>query len=340
MNAKKYLKKRTLLIVAGLAVAALIPVAFGSNQYAMVLVTTVLLYAVLATAWNIIGGMAGQLDLAAAAYLGLGAFTTGTLLIRWNITPWLGMIVGGFVSVGLAILIGFPLFGFKIKELWYALSSSALVEVMRVLFLTWNDVGGPTEKYLPSGLSPLYSLRFNTYMPYYYIILVILVIVLFVTFRIRYSRLGYSLLALGEDEDAVEVLGVNSRSSKLKALMIYAFICGMVGGVYACLYGYLHPSFFSTSMSMEVTILGIVGGMGIAYGPALAAILMVSFREFLRANLGGGLEGLYLVVYAAILIVVALYQPRGIAPLFARGIQKIKSLFTESRHEHPADVKS
>ena len=287
-----------MLLLGGLLIAALIPLALGSNQYAMVLVTTVLLYAVLATAWNIIGGMAGQLDLASAAYLGLGAFTTGTLLIRWNITPWLGMFLGGLVATGLACLIGFPLFGFKIKELWYALSSSALVEVMRVLFLMWDEVGGPTEQYLPAAVSAWYSLRFNTYTPYYYIMLVILVAVLIITNRIRYSKLGYSLLALGEDEDAVEVLGVNSQASKLKALMIYAFICGLVGGVYTSLYGYLHPSFFSTQMSMEVAILGIVGGMGITYGPALAAILLVSFREFLRANLGGGLEGLYLVVYA------------------------------------------
>ncbi len=89
-----------------------------------------------------------------------------------------------------------------------------------------------------------------------------LVIVLLVNRRIRYSKLGYSLLALGEDEDAVEVLGVNSQASKLKALAIYAFICGVVGGVYACIYGYIHPSFFDTSMSMEIAILGIVGGMG------------------------------------------------------------------------------
>lgn len=340
MNAKPLVSKRNLLLLGGVVLAGLIPLVLGKNQYVMVLMTTVLLYAVLATAWNIIGGMAGQLDLGAAAYLGLGAFTTGTLLIRWNITPWIGMFVGGLVATGMACLIGFPLFGFKIKELWYALSSSALVEVMRVLFLMWDEVGGPTERYLPTGDSPWYSMRFNTYTPYFYIMLVILIVVLIVTTRIRYSKLGYSLLALGEDEDAVEVLGVNSQSAKLKALMIYAFISGVVGGVYACIYGYVHPSFFNTSMSMEVAILGIVGGMGITYGPALAAILLVSFRELLRANLGGGLEGLYLVVYAVILILVALYQPRGIAPLLERVMKKIRTYFGDLRHERPADAQS
>ena len=340
MRAKTIIKGRYILIFCALVVALLLPLVLQSNQYVMVLMTTVLLYAVLASAWNIIGGMAGQLDLAAAAYLGLGAFTTGTLLIRWNITPWIGMFVGGLVSVVLAMLIGFPLFGFKIKELWYALSSSAMVVVLQSVFMMWRSVGGATERYLPAGLSTWFSMRFDTYTPYYYIMFVILMIVLFVNWRIRYSKLGYSLLALGEDEYAVEVLGVNSQASKLKALVIYAFICGVVGGVYTCLYGYMHPSFFDTSMSMEIAILGIVGGMGFIYGPALAAIIMVSFREYLRANLGGQMAGLYLAVYAVILILMALFQPRGFAPLLERGIKRARTYFTELRHGRPADVKS
>lgn len=340
MDRLRQFKKISPGILAALLIAALLPLAFRSNQYVMVLATTVVLYAVLASAWNIIGGMAGQLDLGSAAYLGVGAFAAGTLLIRWNITPWIGIFISGLTAAALAALIGFPLFGFKIKELWYALTSSALVEVMRVLFLMWDGVGGPTEVYLPTGVSPLYSMRFSTYTPYYYIMLVILIVVIVINARIRSSRLGYSLLALGEDEDAVEVLGVNSQLSKLKALVIYAFICGMVGGLYASIYGFLHPSFFSTSMSMEIAILGIVGGMGITYGPLMAAVLLVSFREFLRANLGGQLEGLYLVVYAVILILIAIYQPRGIAPLITRAYRKAAAALRWRRNERPADAQS
>ncbi len=340
MKVRNLFNPQRILILVGVGITLAIPLIFNASQYVMLLMTTVLLYAILASAWNIIGGMAGQLDLAAAAYLGLGAFTTGTLLIRWNITPWVGMFLGGLVATALAMLIGFPLFGFKVKELWYALSSSALVVVLQSLFMMWNEVGGPTEKYLPVGTSPWYSMRFNDYMPYYYIMVIMLVLVLLVNRWIRYSKLGYSLLALGEDEDAVEVLGVNSQSSKLKALAIYAYICGVVGGVFACIYGYVHPAFFDTSMSMEITILGIVGGMGFIYGPALAAIIMVSFREVLRASLGSQLAGLYLAVYAIILIVVALYQPRGIAPLIERGIKKAQTYFVELTRGRRADFKS
>ena len=138
------------------------------------LLTTVVMYAVLATAWNIIGGMGGQLDLAAGAYLGLGAFTGGTLLIRWNITPWLGMIAGGLTAMVFAVLVGYPLFRFKVREVWYALSSAALVSVLRVAFLMWEEVGGPTERYIPFYSWSLYHLRFGSYIPFYYIMLIML----------------------------------------------------------------------------------------------------------------------------------------------------------------------
>lgn len=314
---------RLLPLLAGLALALLIPLLLGRNQYAMVLATTVLMYSVLATAWNIIGGMAGQLDLAAFAYLGLGAFTSGTLLLRWNVTPWIGMLAGGIVAAAFAFLVGYPLFRFGIKEVWYALSSSALVEVLRIIFLMSDDIGGPVERYIPFHTFSLYHMRFASYVPYYYIMLGLLALALFISYRIARSRLGYYLLALGQNEDAAEALGVDAQRCKLQALMIYAFLAGMTGAVYACIFGYIHPSFFSAAQSTEIAILGIVGGMGLVYGPLTAAILLVSLKEFMRANLGSTFESLYLAIYAVILIVIALFRPQGIAPWVRDAYEKV-----------------
>lgn len=322
---------RTLYWLAPLAAALALPLLFRSSQYNMMLLTTVVLYGVLATAWNIIGGMAGQFDLAAGAYLGLGAYTAGTLLISWNITPWLGMIAGGLVATAFAVLVGWPLFRFKVREVWYALSSAALVAVMRTAFLMWEKVGGPTERYLPSYSFSLYHLRFGSYIPFYYIMLLFLIIAILLNAQIRRRRLGYSLLALGDNEDAAEVLGVDARACKLQALMIYAFIVGAVGAVYACLYGFLHPNFFSSSLSLEVSILGIVGGMGITYGPLLAAILLVSARELLRASLGGQLESLYLGIYAVVLILIALFRPQGLASIIRSAYTRISARGSRKR---------
>jgi len=320
------------LLGVGLAIALVIPLLIRSNQYNVVLVTTVLLYGVLATAWNIIGGMAGQLDLAAFAYLGLGAFTSGTLFIRWDVSPWLGMILGGLVATGFAVLVGFPLFRFRVREVWYALTSAALVEVLKVVFVMWESVGGPVERYLPYYSWSLYHMRFGTYVPYYYIMLVLLIIAIVVNYRLSRTKLGFYFRALGEDEDAAEILGVDARACKLKALMIYAFLVGATGAVYACMYGFIHPNFFSSPKSTEVAILGIVGGMGITYGPLLAAVLLVSMREFLRASLGGQLESLYLAVYSVVLILIALFRPQGIASFFQAGYRWLISKVTGDDH--------
>ncbi len=323
MKRKKNRNIENFLLLFLLIIALLVPLVLGSNQYNILLVTTVLLYGVMATSWNIIGGLAGQLDLASFAYLGLGAFTSGTLFIRFNFTPWIGMILGGLVAVGFALLIGIPLFRFRIREVWYALTTCALVEILKVVFNMWGKVGGPVERYLPYFRGSLYYMRFGSYVPYYYIILGMLLIALMVNSRIARSKLGYYLKALGEDETAAEVLGVNTRACKLKALVYYSFLIGVTGAVYANMYGYVHPSFFSGQESIKVAILGIVGGRGITYGPLLAALLLVGAQEFLRASLGGEVSGLYLVIYSVILILVVLFRPKGIATIFQDGYQKL-----------------
>lgn len=339
MNTSFNLRQANRSVIAGLALLGLalaIPYLIGDNQHTMLLAITVLLYAALSTAWNIIGGMGGQLDFAAGAYLGLGAFTSGTMLIRWNVTPWVGMLLGALLAAAFSVLIGYPLFLFRVREVWYSLASVALVEVLRAVFLLWDEVGGPIEKYLPfysDSLSrSIYILRFRTYVPYYYIMLAILLITLFVNTRIRNSKLGYYLLALGENEDAAEVLGVDARACKLRALMIYAFLCGIIGTVYAALYGHIHPAFFSMPLSTEVAILGIVGGMGITYGPLVAAVIMVTLREYLRANLSTQMESLYLVVYAVVLILVMLFRPQGIATILQDAYARITARLTGDRN--------
>ena len=335
---RKVSNPKFFILLAVVLFTLILPVIIGSNQYQMVLTTTVILFGVMATSWNLIGGLGGQLDLAAGAYMGLGAFTTGTLLARWNITPWLGIPLSGLVAAGIAALIGAPLFRFRVRGVWYALSSSALVQVLYSTFMMWDSVGGPMDRYLPRYDASLYYLRFNTYAPYYYILLTLLYIALFLNYYIRNSRLGFHLMALGENEDAAEVLGVNARSSKIQALMIYAFLVGVTGGVYTCLYGFYHPRFFDSNMSTEIAILGIVGGLGIPYGPLLAAGVLVSGREFLRSSLGTVVEGSYMAVYAVILVVIALFRPTGLAVLVQDIYKAIKTRFSKGNYVKPADI--
>jgi|GEM_PF-362987 len=335
------LTPKTIFLTIGLLLALILPLLFGKNQYTTLLATNVLLYATLGTAWNIIGGMGGQFDLSAGAYLGIGSFVVGTLLIRFGFSPWITMFLGALIAVGLSLMVGLPLFRFKVREVWYALASAALVEVLRVLFIMWEEVGGATERFLPmyyDDFSKFTHMRFSSYVPYYYILLAMLIFAYLVNVRIRKTRLGYSLLALSEEEDAAAVLGVNVRLSKIKALMTYAFIVGLVGGVDVCIKGNLHASSFNAVQSTEVAILGIVGGIGITHGPLLAALFMVSIRELLRAQLGGGMEGLYMVIYAVVLILIAIFRPDGIAGILESIYNRIKPKISEENNGRLSDA--
>jgi branched-chain amino acid transport system permease protein len=313
------LKKGHIKLALPIFLLLLLPVFLSFNEYYILLTTFVLLYAVVATAWNIIGGMAGQLDLAAATYLGLGAYTCGMLIICWDIPFWIGMPLSGFVALGVAIAIGFPSFQFGLREVWYALASVASVIIFRFLFLLWI---GPYERYIPRHEFSLLYMRFGTYIPFFYSLFAFLMLTLLINHRIAKSKFGHELRAIREDETAAEAFGINVRMNKLKALMIYSFITGVIGAFYANILGFLHPDHFDLFFSVMIVVICIVGGLGIIYGPAIAAFLLVGGREVARVHFGE-IAGMPYVVFGLILIAVVLFKPEGIGKTCKNIYEKI-----------------
>jgi len=312
-------------------ILAFLPAIVRFNNYYVLLLTWILYYSTLVSAWNIIGGFAGQLDLAAASYIGLGAYTMGTLMIRYGLTPWIGIPAGGLVAVAFAVLVGYPTFRFGLREAWYALATISSVVVLQKLFLVWESVGGPEERYLPPYYGSIYYLRFRGYTPYYYILLATLALTLILNVKIRRSKMGYYLLAIKENEEAAEILGVDVRKYKLKALMTYAFVTGCIGGIFALISGYLHPHHFGTWTSLQVAILGIVGGAGAGaiFSLPVTTFIIYSISEVLRSTLGGWIPGIHLIFYGVILMVVVLLKPEGLAETYSEFYGRIKGALTK-----------
>jgi len=297
----------TLLILGG------IPPMLRFNNYYLLLATLILLYTTMVSAWNIIGGFAGQVDLAAGAYHGIGIFVTGLLLIFYGVTPLLGIFLGGAVAALLALGIGYPTFRFGLREVWYALSSLALVVILYKLFLVWESVGGTIERYLPKvGFSWLYLSFPGNYTYYYFMSALLLVATIAINIRIRYSRLGYYLLAIRENEEAAEMLGIDVRRYKLYALTIYSFIVGLTGGIFVLMLGYVHPVLFDSWISIQTALLGIVGGLGSIAGGPIIAVVLLAVAEYLRVQFGGYIPGLHQIIFAIILMLIVLFKPGGI----------------------------
>lgn len=298
-----------------LVVALLLPLVITSPYYLHVLIMC-LLWAYLACCWNIVGGFAGQLSLGHATFTAIGAYITVVLFNDFGISPWVGMFAGGGAAVLLSLVIGFPTFG--LRGAYYALATVAISEGVVVLLENTSTIGGLTiggaEGLMVKmmGNAPLYF-QFNSKVPYYYVAVIMLLIVILISKRLINSRLGYYLIALREDEDAAQALGINVRKSKLIASALSAFLTAMGGVFYAMLIRYLEPTAIAgAAMSDQMVFLAIVGGSGTVLGPVIGGILLSLISEVIRFYLGGQMMGLHLFIYGLIVVLMIIYKPRGV----------------------------
>jgi branched-chain amino acid transport system permease protein len=306
---------RIVLPVLCILVFIVIPVIFRNPAFLQLMVL-VLLYAYLTTSWNLVGGFAGVLPLGHTLFAGIGAYTSTLLFIELGLTPWVGMFVGAFLAMVAGILIGLPTL--KLRGAYFALSSIAFLEGFRVVtentkVLFGVKINGPQGLLLPLKGNSLYYFQFDNKIWYYYVILIMTAIVLYITYKVSVSRLGYYLMAGGEDKEAAEALGVNVFRCKMIAMMMSTFLTALGGTFYAQLVRYIYPrGIMNLEFAFEIAFIAIVGGRGTIAGPILGSFLLVPVAELTRIYLGGSYLGIHLAVYGLVLMLVMIFQPRGI----------------------------
>ncbi len=196
-----FLHPRIYLSFAALSLLLIIPFSAGSN-FVFHLFILICSYAALASAWNIVGGFAGQLSLGHAVFYGTGAYVSTLLLLHLGMSPWLGMLVGAVVSTVLAVVISWPCF--RLRGPFFALATIAVLEVVRLLVINQHDLtGGAAGLAVPLKLGAEWML-FRARWPYLLIAFGFLAITLLVSWKIKHSRLGYYLIAVREREDAAQ----------------------------------------------------------------------------------------------------------------------------------------
>lgn len=318
------------LVLAGV-IALGLPLAVRSATYLHILVL-LYLYAYLTTSWNLVGGFAGVLPLGHAAFVGIGAYTSTVLSLQYGISPWIGMVIGGILAMIVGVIIGLPTF--KMRGAYFALATIAFAEGMRVIVENIDNLGpfrlnGPRGLQIPPLKTGLLNFMFATKEPYYYIILFMLAGVLLLTYGISRSKLGYYLMAGGEEPEAAMALGVNVARAKLIAMAMSSFLTAFAGTFWAQFTLYIHPkSVMSLDISFEIAFIALIGGRGSIAGPLLGALLLRPVTDLSRIYFGGKLPGLHLIIFGVVLIVVMLYQPRGLQEPLTRAYRSItKKLF-------------
>ena len=305
-----------LMIVGAVLIYLLTFPLFPLSAFAMATMIQFLMFSIYGMGWNTIGGYGGQVDLGKAQYVGIGAYTTAVMLIRWDIPFWVSMPIGACFSVGWSFIIGYPLF--RLKGHYFAIATIATSLVLKNLFEIWGFVGAARGleispiKYHPPDLL---RLIFKEDIYYYYVILGIFLLAILYINWFRKSRLGFQLRSIKDNEDVARSLGINVHWAKIKTYAIATAFVSVVGSFHACYIKAIEPEdTMSLDISILIALMAMLGGAGSMWGPIIGAGILIPLKSYLKEWLGAtaGLVGIDLILYAAIIMIISAFEPRGI----------------------------
>ena len=299
---------------AAVAVIALISLAWlglgfvVTSSYLQLMLTLVPIWAVMGLSWNILSGYTGLVSFGHASFFGLGAYTVTIALVRYDVTPWLGIPLGMLVGAVAGILIGYPTF--RLRGHYFALAMLAYPLALLYVFswLGYQEVALPMKREAPH-----WYMQFESFRAYTGLAVALLAAAMLVSLAIERSRFGLSLVAIKQNEPAAEAAGIDTLAWKMKAIVLSGAIAAAAGGLYAVVLLVVTPeSVFGMLTSAQALIVTLFGGVGTLWGPVIGAAILVPVSEALQAKLGDVLPGIQGVVFGAAIIIVILLAPEGI----------------------------
>jgi branched-chain amino acid transport system permease protein len=298
------------------AALLLYPLVFSGAFYLDIGVTF-LLAAISASAWNIVGGYAGQVSVGHSMFFGVGAYTPLVLYTLWGWPPIAGIPIGIVLSIGLAIVVGMPTF--RLTGHYFSMATIAVAELIRIFFGTWDLVGAAIGLQGPAVARSFWDLTFRSELPYYYMFLGVLAILIVTTAMLERRRFGFYLRAIKASERAARSLGVPVRQTKMQALVLSAAFTSVAGSLYVIKTGFIDPdSAFGILISVQMVIVAALGGAGTLFGPLVGALILIPLQTATNSAFGGGGTGLTYILYGGIIVVIARFEPGGLFELWQR----------------------
>lgn len=299
------MSKKLLPFLIGVVVLGLV-LNFFLNSYVQSILISFMINAIMALSLNVITGLADQFSLGHAGLMAVGAYTSAILskevfADQWYLIP-VTVLCAGFVTAVVGYLISLP--SFKLKGDYLAIVTLGMSEIVRVLILNWNHVGGPR------GYNGI--IKFPDFLYSYFFAVILLSLVFMVCYRLKYSWFGRNLWALNEDDIAAEVMGLDLVKSKRQAFIISSFMAGLGGGVYSHHLGYISPGSFTFLISTQILIMAVLGGLGSMSGSVIAAFIMTILPEVLRSLPTGSIGDIRMIVFPIILILMMILRPKGL----------------------------
>jgi len=299
-----------------LALVIAYPLLF-STPFQQRLGALVLLYAIAASAWNIIGGYAGQVSVGHVVFFGCGAYASMAAYTHFALPPLVGIPVGIIIAVAIAAIIGGPTL--RLSGHYFSMATIAIAELARLIVTNTEWLGASPGLSGPAVPRNVFDLSFVSALPYYYLFLAVLAITLLITWWMTNSRMGFYLRAIKDSERAARSLGAPAARTKLYAYMLSAGLTSVAGALYAMMFGFVDPeSGLGILISVKMLIMAALGGAGLLFGPLVGAAILVPLEELSNSWLGGQGAGLTFVVYGAIIVLISRFQPGGLLALANR----------------------
>lgn len=289
--------------------------AIGASYFGSILFSA-LLFGMMGVAWNFLGGYTGYQSYGHAMFFGIGAYTTIVLAVKYSVTPWIGILIGGALALGFGILISFPLF--RLTSSWFCLGTIVIPEILRQVFKFWplvNKAYGIQFPFMATSADQLYYLQFYSPFPYFWLVVGWIGIELLVMYVLLKGKTGYYLKSIRENEMTAKSIGINVFKYKTIAMAVSSFFTGIAGGLYVVRVGFMDPptAFDLISISVMMLIAALLGGMGSLVGPIIGGLILIPIRNYIRGWFSASqFLGLYFVIIGVVLAIISTFFPSGI----------------------------
>jgi branched-chain amino acid transport system permease protein len=259
-------------------------------------------------------GRFGFVSFGHGAFMGVGAYVPVLLWNYYNVTPWLGIPLAVIASALLGVVIGYPCFRLKVVGHYFALVTLALSQVVLLSLTAARDVtGGSLGLTVRTVGHSWYALQFPEKIYFYGIAIIVWLVGLYAWRRVDHGISREALEAISEDEDAAAAAGVDVTAEKLKITVLSALMTALAGAVYCQYQMFISPDTVSgIGISLQMVFAAVVGGLYVALGPTVGAIITILLAEGLRIGFGTKAVGWDNLIYGALLVAFIIFLPKGI----------------------------
>lgn len=276
------------------------------NRYYLTVVTLGFIYAIAVYGLNLIVGYLGQLSLAQAGFFGLGAYISGLLSLKLQMSFWLSLPIAAVVTTIVALLVG--LISFRTRGHYFVILTLCIGVIINLVIEKWDSLTGGVRGLIgiprPTSIGPI---EFKSLESQYYLVLIFLILTIFVMSRIASSLVGRTFKSIRNSEELAATLGINVMTNKLLAFGIGAFFTGIAGGLFAGYIRFLGPDISNPHLTFEFLLFLLIGGQATIAGPLVGTLLATGITESLQF-----MQEYRMVIFGALLIVIVKFFPGGL----------------------------